>query len=276
MEFFAGVATLFGMVWSYCSAACMQRCINATLSEMERQIESCPECKARNSENLNTATAQPQNGDNNQDISGCVTKPLQEVSGCKTPTKKNRSQSVTPRSRACSPENRSRSRSRPRTPNKVGPPKKVTSSRRSVSSSRECQEGSITTRSPTPKLGNKIVPPKQPKVKLRSNVRVAAKEDCNRNKSLKPPEIKRPLQQRTRNLKEKQPSSSGKCTGRRVCKPGKITGNPFFNFLREYRTKRCGQMQRLIVHDGAQLWNRMSFCERCKYAKCGIRPKNPK
>lgn len=55
-----------------------------------------------------------------------------------------------------------------------------------------------------------------------------------------------------------------------VCKPGKITANPFFNFLRVFRQTHCGQQQQVVVQEAAMQWNRMSSEQKCHYTKQAV------
>lgn len=55
-----------------------------------------------------------------------------------------------------------------------------------------------------------------------------------------------------------------------VCKPGKITANPFFNFLRVFRQTHCGQQQQVVVQEAAMQWNRMSCEQKCHYTKQAV------
>lgn len=263
MEFVSGFAALFGMVWNYCSATCLQRSINATMLEIESQIQSCPGCKARNGERLEEGDLEPMTVEDetqDRDTSGVVTMPLQDVSPCNDPATMN----SRPRSPTKKPASPSRPNSCSRSPrpaaSKVGSPKKP----KSPSRPKSCHEQEempvpVVRRSPSPK-------PEVQSTQTRRSNRIANKQGRSCKLPSEPPTTVRP--RRPRILKKNHPTTSGNTSRPRLCKPGKVTRNPFFNFLREYRAKRCGQQQRLIVHDGAQIWNRMSFQERCKYAQC--------
>lgn len=52
---------------------------------------------------------------------------------------------------------------------------------------------------------------------------------------------------------------------KRCYRPGIVTRNPFFNFLRDYRKKVCGKSVIQIAVDGARIWNRMSENQKCIY-----------
>lgn len=55
------------------------------------------------------------------------------------------------------------------------------------------------------------------------------------------------------------------CSRKSSCRPGKITPNPFFNFLRVFRQKHCSWPVTKIAVEGARIWCRMSKCEKKKY-----------
>lgn len=46
---------------------------------------------------------------------------------------------------------------------------------------------------------------------------------------------------------------------------GRITRNPFFNFLRQFRKERCGLTILQIASQGAQQWRAMNICDKCLY-----------
>ncbi|GLV39484.1 hypothetical protein CBL_09629 [Carabus blaptoides fortunei] len=48
-------------------------------------------------------------------------------------------------------------------------------------------------------------------------------------------------------------------------RPGKITRNPFLNFLREYRKQCCSDSILQVAIDGAKEWNNMTAAEREPY-----------
>ena len=56
----------------------------------------------------------------------------------------------------------------------------------------------------------------------------------------------------------------------RVCKQGKVSKNPFFNFIREVRKDHCGEQQKLIVKEAAQKWRRMNCQQKCQYRQNAI------
>lgn len=47
---------------------------------------------------------------------------------------------------------------------------------------------------------------------------------------------------------------------------GKITKNPFFNYCREYRAKRPGQQQKMIIKESACKWKQLSRCDKMNYS----------
>lgn len=77
------------------------------------------------------------------------------------------------------------------------------------------------------------------------------------------------------------PSSSGTCKmdeilscsepAEKTCEsvpdtsPHKITRNPFFNFLRDFRNCHKGVSAKVTAADGAQQWNTMSEKDKSKY-----------
>nr|XP_008197382.1 PREDICTED: protamine [Tribolium castaneum] len=52
---------------------------------------------------------------------------------------------------------------------------------------------------------------------------------------------------------------------RRSCRPGKVTRNPFFNYLRWFRKKHCGWSAVKVAVEGAKCWCRMSDQQRSKF-----------
>lgn len=51
-------------------------------------------------------------------------------------------------------------------------------------------------------------------------------------------------------------------------KPGKVTVNGFFNFIREVRQEMCGERkQKVIVAAAARRWKHMTISEKCKYQR---------
>lgn len=65
-----------------------------------------------------------------------------------------------------------------------------------------------------------------------------------------------------KNTNKSQDPSTGQS-----CSMGKLTGNPFFNFVREVRRDMCGKKQTDVVIEASRRWNRMTHCEKCKYVK---------
>lgn len=55
------------------------------------------------------------------------------------------------------------------------------------------------------------------------------------------------------------------------CSMGKLTGNPFFNFVREVRREMCGKKQTDVVIEASRRWNHMTHCEKCKYVKKNVK-----
>lgn len=51
------------------------------------------------------------------------------------------------------------------------------------------------------------------------------------------------------------------------CKKGKLTNNPFLNFLRFFRIRHCGWPARKIAVEGAKVWCKMSKCQRKEFYK---------
>lgn len=62
-----------------------------------------------------------------------------------------------------------------------------------------------------------------------------------------------------------------KKTCKRTCRGGKVTRNPFFNFLREFRKKHCGWNAVKVAVAGAKVWCRLDECKKQKFRKlaCG-------
>lgn len=57
------------------------------------------------------------------------------------------------------------------------------------------------------------------------------------------------------------------------CRPGKITINPFFNFVRTMRPSHCGQKQSELVQEAARIWNKMTHEQKCQYTMRAVRIK---
>lgn len=58
-------------------------------------------------------------------------------------------------------------------------------------------------------------------------------------------------------------------------KPGKITNNTFFNYVREKRRTNCGKKPpRQLVHDAAVDWRKMTQEEKCRYTRSNVRKHN--
>lgn len=55
------------------------------------------------------------------------------------------------------------------------------------------------------------------------------------------------------------------CPHTTACRPGKITKNAFFNFVREIRVQRCGYQQTVIVQEAARKWRAMTCLEKSRY-----------
>ncbi|CAH1376217.1 hypothetical protein MTP99_017586 [Tenebrio molitor] len=55
--------------------------------------------------------------------------------------------------------------------------------------------------------------------------------------------------------------------GRKSCRPGKVTRNPFFNYLRWFRKKHCGWNMIKVAVEGAKCWCKMSDQNRRKFYK---------
>lgn len=64
----------------------------------------------------------------------------------------------------------------------------------------------------------------------------------------------------------KSKSSHKKCA-----RPGPTIKNPFINFLRDFRKKRCGKSMPNISKEAAKIWKCMNICKRSKYIQqaCG-------
>lgn len=54
---------------------------------------------------------------------------------------------------------------------------------------------------------------------------------------------------------------------RSSCKMGKITRNPFFNFLRCFRSRHCGWSAKKVAIQGAKAWCKMSKSQRRVFYK---------
>ena len=61
-----------------------------------------------------------------------------------------------------------------------------------------------------------------------------------------------------------------KTTGGTVCKPGRVTVNPFFNFVREIRKISCGKLQKEIIKRAALLWHHMTLDQKCRFREKAI------
>ncbi|KAF2886943.1 hypothetical protein ILUMI_19230 [Ignelater luminosus] len=60
-------------------------------------------------------------------------------------------------------------------------------------------------------------------------------------------------------------------------KAGKITRNPFFNFLREYRSKNCGMTVIALAKAAGAIWRKMDATQREPYCKLAqSAPKTPR
>ncbi|XP_054730977.1 protamine-like [Anastrepha obliqua] len=58
----------------------------------------------------------------------------------------------------------------------------------------------------------------------------------------------------------------------RCCmRPGRVTGNGYLNFLREFRMKNCGMTAVQTVIQGAKAWNRLSCKQKAKYRAMGCK-----
>lgn len=55
------------------------------------------------------------------------------------------------------------------------------------------------------------------------------------------------------------------------CRPGKITNNSFFNFVRTRRPAHCGEKQTVLVQEAARTWNGMTSDEKSRYTKRAVR-----
>lgn len=51
---------------------------------------------------------------------------------------------------------------------------------------------------------------------------------------------------------------------------GKITRNPFFNYVREQRPKRCGQPQKIFIKESAFKWKHLSKDDKFNYTYCAV------
>lgn len=65
--------------------------------------------------------------------------------------------------------------------------------------------------------------------------------------------------------RNKQISRRSRRKYKRRYRVGKITRNPFLNFLRYYRRVNRGRPVRKIVKEGAQMWKAMTERERSPY-----------
>lgn len=54
---------------------------------------------------------------------------------------------------------------------------------------------------------------------------------------------------------------------KKCARPGPIIKNAFFNFLRDFRKKRCGKSMTSISKEAAKKWKCLSICKRSKYIK---------
>lgn len=69
--------------------------------------------------------------------------------------------------------------------------------------------------------------------------------------------------------KPAKPARGQKNSGN-VCNMGKITINPFFNFVRTIRQTRCGDQQQSVVHDAAVLWRGMTQEQKRQYTRRAV------
>lgn len=51
----------------------------------------------------------------------------------------------------------------------------------------------------------------------------------------------------------------------KCARPGRVTRNSFFNFLRDYRRQSCGKSMVTIAKEGARKWKCLSECEKKRY-----------
>ncbi|EAT45562.1 AAEL003164-PA [Aedes aegypti] len=54
---------------------------------------------------------------------------------------------------------------------------------------------------------------------------------------------------------------------RSTCRPGKMSRNPYINFLRDFRKKHCGLHPVQVIRMGAQAWNCLRDQERLPYIR---------
>ncbi|KAG5871384.1 hypothetical protein JTB14_027420 [Gonioctena quinquepunctata] len=58
----------------------------------------------------------------------------------------------------------------------------------------------------------------------------------------------------------------GMISKKKLCaRPGPLTNNPFLNFLRVYRTRKCGWTVRKVAVEGAKVWCSMGPGERKQF-----------
>lgn len=67
------------------------------------------------------------------------------------------------------------------------------------------------------------------------------------------------------------PSRSAK---RRTYKSGRVTRNPFLNFMRDFRKTRCGLKLTELTRKGAEVWRKMNNRQRSPY--CHLARQAPK
>lgn len=70
-----------------------------------------------------------------------------------------------------------------------------------------------------------------------------------------------------RRRKSRCRSKSKRRRRRSSCKMGKITRNPFFNFLRCFRSRHCGWSAKKVAIQGAKAWCKMSKSQRRVFYK---------
>lgn len=100
---------------------------------------------------------------------------------------------------------------------------------------------------------------------------------CPACASLNPDEPGGPFLRNASPSKPDTACESGNARSARECPPGRVTANPFFNFIREVRTQMCGQSQTAIAVEAARRWNSMSCEEKSRYrqqAQSQIRRQN--
>lgn len=61
------------------------------------------------------------------------------------------------------------------------------------------------------------------------------------------------------------PSRGTKKNARKQTKPGRITRNPFLNFMRDFRRAHKGMKATDVVKHGAELWRKMSDRQKSPY-----------